>query len=96
MVPYMSQTSTASEVKTFRIKGRMRLRSGDIERFNIEIRALTGEQAVDRLYSILGSRHKLKRGHIYVEAVEVVENIEEVKNPYIQQLVAAEKIVYYD
>ena len=77
------------------VKGRMRLRNGDIEKFKIEVRALNEEQALERLYSILGSRHKLKRGHIYVESVEIVKNIEEIKNPYVQQLAAAEKIVYY-
>ncbi len=77
------------------VKGRMRLRNGDIEKFKIEVRALNEEQALERLYSILGSRHKLKRGHIYVESVEIVKNIEEIRNPYVQQLAAAEKIVYY-
>lgn len=88
-------SSEPLQVKTYLVKGRMRLRNGDIEKFKIEVRALNEEQALERLYSILGSRHKLKRGHIYVESVEIVKNIEEIKNPYVQQLAAAEKIVYY-
>ncbi len=88
-------SSEPLQVKTYLVKGRMRLRNGDIEKFKIEVRALNEEQALERLYSILGSRHKLKRGHIYVESVEIVKNIEEIRNPYVQQLAAAEKIVYY-
>jgi len=87
--------SQSSEVKTYRINGYMQLRSGDVERFSIEIRALSEQQALEKLYSVLGSRHKLKRGHIKVRKIEVVEGIENIRNEYVQQLAAAEKIVYY-
>lgn len=84
-----------AEAKTFRASGRMRLRNGEIVRFTVEVRATSEEEAKDRVYSNLGSRHKLKRKHIYIEKIEEVKNIEEIEDPYIQQLAAAEKIIVY-
>ncbi len=60
-----------SEVKTFRISGKMRLKLDWIP-FSKEIRALKEEHALEKLYSLLGSNHKVKRNLIVIEKVEVI------------------------
>ena len=60
-----------SEVRTFRITGKMRLQF-EWARFTKEIRALKEEHALEKLYSLLGSNHKVKRNMIVIEKIEVV------------------------
>ena len=60
-----------SEVKTFRISGKMRLNI-DWVPFSKEIRALKEEHALEKLYSLLGSNHKVKRNLIVIEKIEVI------------------------
>ena len=59
------------EVKTFRIEGKFRM--GDrLQKFCKEIKAIKKEHAIEYIYSVLGSRHKVKRYHIKIEKVEEV------------------------
>ena len=60
-------------VKTFEITGRMRLKNKWI-RFTTTVRALKPEHAIEKIYSNLGSRHKLKRFDIKIDEIkELVE-----------------------
>ncbi|MHC1601404.1 MAG: 50S ribosomal protein L18Ae [Candidatus Nezhaarchaeales archaeon] len=60
-------------VKTFEINGRMRIKNRWI-RFSTTVKALKPEHAIEKVYSNLGSRHKLKRFDIKIEEVkEMVE-----------------------
>lgn len=73
-----------SEVKIYRVTGKMRI--GDTwQKFTMEIRALKKEHALEKVYSDLGSRHKLKRVHIHIEKVEEISP-DEVTRPHIIQL----------
>ena len=81
--------------KTYRVTGKMRLRNGERVRFTIEVRGVSEEEAREKVYSNLGSRHKLKRRHIYIEKIEEVEKLEDIKNTYVQQLAAADKIIVF-
>ena len=72
------------EVKNFRIEGKM-LISGNWRKFRMEVRALRVEHALEKVYSELGSRHKLKRVHICIEKVEEISP-DEVTRPHIIQL----------
>jgi len=73
-----------SEVKIYRVTGKMRI--GDTwQKFTMEIRALKKEHALEKVYSDLGSRHKLKRVHIRIEKVEEISP-DEVTRPHIIQL----------
>lgn len=52
------------------------------QRFTRELLALSKEQALERIYSDVGSKHRVKRNLIHIEeAVEVKP--EEVKNPQV-------------
>ncbi len=72
------------EVKNFRIEGKM-LVAGKWQKFKVEVRALRAEHALEKVYSDLGSRHKLKRSHIRIEKIVEIPP-EELENPYIREL----------
>jgi len=52
--------------KKFLIKGSFRVR-GITQTFSKEVTTLSRERAVDKVYSLLGSNHKVKRGQILIE-----------------------------
>jgi len=84
-----------SEVKTFRVQGRMLIshdRFPEWRKFSIYVRALRPEHALEKVYSELGSRHKLKRYHIRIERVEEVP-LEEVEALNIIRLAQLERWV---
>lgn len=77
-----------SEVKIFKIRGRMLLshdRFPEWRDFTLYVRALKKEHALERVYSELGSRHKLKRYHIKIEEVKEV-SLDEVEDLNIIRL----------
>ncbi len=80
------------EVKVFRIRGLMKYRTGDAQPFTIEVTALSEEQALEKVYSLLGSRHKLKRRNIKIQSIEEV-SIEDVKSDYARRLLELGRLV---
>ncbi len=77
-----------SEVKIYRVTGRMLLshdKFPEWRKFKVYVRALKPDHALEKVYSDLGSRHKLKRYHIKIEKIEKVEP-EEVENLRILRL----------
>ena len=79
------------EVKVFRIKCVMKHRTFP-EKFVLEVPALKKEHAIEYVYSVLGSRHKLSRKRIVIEEVEEISP-EKVKRSEIKELLNIEKIV---
>ncbi len=76
------------EIKVFRVSG-VALFSPDSIRvwqpFTIDVRALKKEDAVEKVLSELGSRHKLKRSHIRILEVKEIPP-EQAKYKYIKKL----------
>ncbi|RLE93980.1 MAG: 50S ribosomal protein LX [Thermoprotei archaeon] len=70
--------------KVFRITGEMRI-GGEWKKFTIEWPGLCKEHVLERVYSVLGSRYKLKRFEIRIHKVEEISP-EEVKNRYVKEL----------
>lgn len=64
-----------SQVKLYRITGNLRKR-GDKLPFKKDIRALKKEDAVQHLYSDMGSRHKARKFEISIENVEEIREQE--------------------
>ncbi len=65
----------SSEVKIYRIEGVMLISHDKYptwQRFVKEVRALNEKQAIEKVYSILGSNHKLKRHHIKIEKISEI------------------------
>ncbi len=76
------------EVKIFRVEGLMLISHDRFpvwQKFSKEVRALNKEQAIEYVYSVLGSNHKLRRKHIKITSVREIP-IEEVKDRRILML----------
>ncbi len=82
----------SSEVKTYRVNG-VALFSPDRvrfwQKFSLEVRALSREEALEKVYSLMGSKHKLKRKHIKI--LDVVEiSPEEARKRIVRELAKLE------
>jgi len=77
-----------SEVKVFRITGKIDKPNWKTN-FRKEVRALKSEDAVEKIYKELGSKHRAKRFQIKILEVKEISP-EEVTNPIIKKLVTGE------
>ncbi len=78
----------SSEVKVFRIFGYMLIGTSSApewRKFVKEIRAVKLSDALEKLYSELGSKHKVKRSNIKILKVEEIKP-EEAQDRYVQEL----------
>ncbi|BDR90934.1 50S ribosomal protein L18Ae [Vulcanisaeta souniana] len=75
----------------YRVTGRMRI-GMQWQRFSLELLASKPNEAIEKAYSDLGSRHKLKRSMIKIEDVREVSK-DEVKHNEVSQLMSIEALV---
>jgi len=73
----------------FRVVGKI-LKPNYVTEFRKEIRALKPEEAVERVYKEIGSRHRAKRVHVKVLKVEEI-SAEEVQDPVVKKLMSGGK-----
>jgi large subunit ribosomal protein LX len=73
-----------SEVKTFRIKGRI-VRHNYNTDFSKDLLSTSEEGALEKICADLGSQHKVKRVHIKISSIEEIKP-EESSNMLIKQL----------
>jgi large subunit ribosomal protein LX len=73
-----------SEVKVFRVIGKIRKPNFQTE-FRKEIRALKPEDAVEKVYMLLGSKHRVKRYQLIISNVEEIKP-EEIKDIIVKKL----------
>lgn len=62
-------------MKTFSIKGKYRVKTKlgyKFEKFNKEIKSNSKKAAIEKLYSEIGSHHKVKRRFIEIEEVKEI------------------------
>jgi len=78
-----------SEVKVFRVIGEIRKPNFQTD-FRKEVRALKPEDAVEKVYMDLGSRHRVKRFQIKIVKVEEISP-EEIESPLVKKLALGEK-----
>ena len=71
-------------VKVFRVEGWFK-QGGWKQTFTQELRALSEGQALDRVYSEMGSKHKVKRNLIYIRGIIEIKT-EEAKDPLVVAL----------
>ncbi len=77
-----------SEVKIYRVEGYMLISHDKFptwQKFTKEVRALTKEQALEYVYSVLGSNHKLRRKHIRITSIKEI-TLDEVRDRRIASL----------
>jgi len=83
-----------AEIKIFEIKGLMMLSHDSFptwHKFTVYVRALREQDALEKVFSELGSRHKLKRKHIRIESIRAVSP-EEVNDARVLALSQATKV----
>ena len=78
-----------SEIKVFRIIGRIAKPNFQVD-FKKEMRALKPEEAVERIYKEIGSKHRVKRFQIKILKVEEI-SAEEITDPIVKKLTVGEK-----
>ena len=59
--------------KTFKVKGTFS-KFGETQPFSKEIEAVNEDRALDKIYSLFGSNHKVKRTQIKIEKIEETKN----------------------
>ena len=78
-----------TEVKVFRVVGKITKPNYKTD-FRKEIRALKPEEAVEKVYMEIGSKHRAKRSQIRVLKVEEI-GLEDVSDPTIRKLMSGER-----
>ena len=78
-----------SEVKVFRVIGEIRKPNFQTD-FRKEVRALKPEDAVEKIYMDLGSKHRVKRFQIKIVKVEEITP-EQIESPVVKKLTLGEK-----
>ena len=73
-----------SEVKVFRVSGKIRKPNFQTD-FRKEVRALKPEDAIEKVYMLLGSKHRVKRFQMTISKVEEIEP-EEIKDIIVKKL----------
>jgi large subunit ribosomal protein LX len=73
-----------SEVKIFRVTGEIN-KPNFKTKFRKEVRALKEEDAADRIYKEVGSKHRAKRFQIKILKIEQI-SLEEVADPIVKKL----------
>ncbi len=79
-------------VKVYRVIGMMRIKN-QWQKFRIDLTATKVSEVVERVYSLLGSRHKLPRQ--FIRILEIKQIAPEEAKPEIQQLIALDKVVKF-
>ncbi len=79
-----------SEVKVFRVSGEIN-KPNYKTTFKKEIRAMNKENAVDRVYMEIGSKHRAKRFQIKILSADEISP-EEVTDPIIKKMSLGEKL----
>ena len=71
-------------MKAYRISGTMKMGVVKDHSFTIEVPAKKKDEAVDKAYAILGSRHGAKRAEINIKEVKALkkEDIEDISVKY--------------
>lgn len=72
-------------VRVYRIEGKILLRSGEWQKFVVDVPALKPEHALERVFSSITGLHKVKRAHVQIKNLKVISP-EETKNPLIQHI----------
>lgn len=75
-------------MKVFRVIGEIRKPNWKTP-FEKEVVALKLEHAIEKVYTELGSKHRVKRFHIKIDKVEEIAP-NEVEDPLIRKLLAGE------
>jgi large subunit ribosomal protein LX len=71
-------------LKPFRVRGKF-IMGGAWQVFSKEFCAMDEEDCTEQAYSILGSRHGVKRKLIAINRIEEIKNINDIQDPIIKE-----------
>ncbi|MCQ5375720.1 MAG: 50S ribosomal protein L18Ae, partial [Methanomassiliicoccales archaeon] len=77
---------TGDDMRAFRVEGTYKINPKRRQKFSIEIAANDENDAIHRILSNLGSRHKVPRKQIQLNEIKEINN-EEITNPVVRYLV---------
>ncbi len=79
-------------MKVHRVMGKFRMgkKKGEWQRFSKEVVSEDKEQAVEKIYSLFGSKHRVKRTNIKIYDTEEVDE-DEIEDAFIQEKIEAEE-----
>jgi len=82
-----------SSVKTYHIRGEFKKRKRKIA-FGKYVRALDVKDALEQVYSIIGSKHRVKRNVIYInpEDIREITDPEEIKDVVVKAFTVEEDL----
>jgi large subunit ribosomal protein LX len=78
-----------NQVKAFRVTGEIHKPNLETS-FKKEVIAVKREQAVEKVYAELGSRHRVKRFHIEISKVEEIQP-EEIEDSQLKRLLVGKE-----
>jgi len=73
-----------SEVKVYRVTGKI-MKPNFKTDFRKEVRAVKEEDAIEKVYMELGSKHRVKRVHIKITGVEDIEP-DQIEDPTLRKI----------
>jgi len=73
------------ETKIYRIKGKFVLGS-EVQVFTKEYKAIKEEDIYEKIYSVFGSKHGIKRNQIKIESIEEI-TADEVEDPILKAII---------
>lgn len=85
----------SDEVKIYRVTGHMLIghdRLPTWQRFTLEVRALSEKEALEKVFSLLGSRHKLRRHHVKIVEIKEISP-KEVTKQNVLQILKLERLI---
>ena len=72
-------------MKAYEIKGAFRISVRDWQPFKIEVASADESAAVEKAFSLIGSRHKVKRRFVKIEGVRAMKS-EEITDHQVKYL----------
>lgn len=79
-------------MKVHKVMGKFRMskKKGEWQRFSKEVVSEDEEAAIEKIYSLFGSKHRVKRTNIKIYDTEEVDE-DEIENNLIQEKIEAEE-----
>ncbi|MCQ2976815.1 MAG: 50S ribosomal protein L18Ae [archaeon] len=72
------------QTKIYRVKGKFVMGS-EVQVFTKEYRAVKEEDIYEKIYSVFGSKHRIKRNQIKIESIEEI-SADEVEDPIVKAI----------
>ncbi len=78
------------EVKVFEVRGTFRMGDESRQPFRKQVAATREEEALEKVYSELGSEHRVSRTEIRIEEIKEIDP-EDVEDPVLRRLLGVEE-----